>query len=206
MYAEPGYALDVGALQRIRRLPVIRSVVAVQDRYAQVGAGYLASAIAFHGFFSLFPLLLVGMSAIGFVLDDPATQGRLIDGLAATLPGLEPLIEGTVEALVAARGATGLIGLAGLVWTGTAGVRAAGQAMQRVFGLDRRKGFVGTNLWALGTLALLGSMALAATGLSFTGTLLPVAGATRMLLRVVMIAAAAGNCSGPRRVAAGATD
>lgn len=175
---------------RAQRLPVVRDVVAVQRRYGEDGAGYLASTVAYHAFFSLFPLLLVAMSVVGFVLDDAASRDRFTDEVARAVPGLRPLIGDSLDALVAARGATGLFGLLGLIWTGTGVVRAAGHGMTRIFRVDLRTDtLIKQNAWAIGSLLALGAMGAASTALSFGGSLLPGEGIAGAVLWVAMMLA-----------------
>src|SRR5439155_12957686 len=52
---------------------------AVQKKFGDDRAGNLAALIAYYGFFSLFPLLLVFVSILGLVLrGDPALQHRIV--------------------------------------------------------------------------------------------------------------------------------
>lgn len=166
---------DLGKLlDRVKRLPVIRVIVGVQRRYGRDGAGLLASAIAYHAFFSLFPLLLVVFSVLGFVLDDPDRQREVIQELTSAVPGLQPLIGDSIDALVKTRAATGVIGILGFLWTGSMVVRAAGHAMLKVFHIDvERDNPIKQNLWAFGALATLAFLALISVGVSFFGSTLP---------------------------------
>lgn len=149
-------------------------VVAVQQRYGSEGAGLYASAIAYHAFFSLLPLLLVGLAILGFVLDDPETQRRFVEQLTGTVPGLQTATEDTVGALVRARAAAGILGLLGLAWTGTQVVRAAGRSLTQLFRIEiEGDNIVKQNLWALGSLAGLGLLASVAAGVSLLGSNLP---------------------------------
>ena len=54
-------------VERLRRLPIVRSILPVHERVGAVGGGPLSSSIALAGFLSLFPLLLVGVAVLGFV-------------------------------------------------------------------------------------------------------------------------------------------
>lgn len=166
---------DVGAfVDRVKRLPVIRVVVGVQQRYGQDHAGLLASAIAYHAFFSLFPLMLVAFSILGFVLEDPQRQREVIESLTDAVPGLQPLIGDSVEALVDARAATGAIGVLGFLWTGSMVVRASGSAMVQTFRIDvEGDNPLKQNLWVFGSLGALALLAAVSVGVSFLGSNLP---------------------------------
>jgi uncharacterized BrkB/YihY/UPF0761 family membrane protein len=82
-------------------------------------SGRNASVLAFFGFLSIFPLLLVATTVLGFVLeDDPDLQQRIIDGALDDIPVLgqtlaeDPAsLSGNIWALV--------IGLALALWSAT---------------------------------------------------------------------------------------
>jgi membrane protein len=153
--------------ERIKDSSIVRTARAISDRYAEDAGGYLAGAIAYFGFLSLFPLLLLALSVVGFVL---AGNEDLADDITAeieaSVPGLEALVGDNLRALEQARAATGLIGLAGLLWTGTGVVGAARNALLRIFREDRLSSGIVLKLWLVGATVGLGVLALAATGLS----------------------------------------
>jgi len=176
-------------IARVKALPGLRTVAAVQERYSRDGAGFLASTIAYHAFISVFPLLLVGMSVAGFLLTDPESRMTFSRTLTDTVPGLQPLVGDSIDALVDARGAAGLLGLLGLVWTGTNVVRAAGHALDRVFSIGHEDdSFIKRNAWAMRSLATLGALAAVAMGMSFGGSLLPGDGAAGIAIGIALIA------------------
>jgi membrane protein len=54
--------------------------VAVLKKFGDDRASSLAALMAYYAFFSLFPLLLVFVSVLGFVLeDDPSLQADIVD-------------------------------------------------------------------------------------------------------------------------------
>ena len=122
-------------------MPVIGTALAVQERYKADAADPLAAAIAFFGFLSLFPLLLLAVSITGFVLDDPADQVAVAERITEAIPGFEQTVQGEegseVEALlagvVAQRGTVGLVGLVILLFSGLRVVNAAMISTRVVF-------------------------------------------------------------------------
>lgn len=62
-----GDRVGVASVQHFRRLRAVRLALAVNSRYREDG-GQLAAALAYYGFLSLFPLMLLGLAAVGFVL------------------------------------------------------------------------------------------------------------------------------------------
>jgi YihY family inner membrane protein len=151
-----------------RLVKLVRSVI---RRYAEDSAGYLASAIAYHAFLSLFPLLLLGLAVVGFLLaHDVRSQAEWVDRLSRTVPGLQDLIDDALRAVVRERAAAGVIAVVGLAWTGIGVVEAAGHALARVFRLEEHGSLLRKKLWSIGSLVALGLLALAATGLTGLAT------------------------------------
>ncbi len=159
--------------QRLLSLPVIGTALRVQDRYVRDAADPLAAAIAFFGFLSLFPLLLLAISVTGFVLQDPAAQLEVAERLTEAIPGFDQTVEGEedsevaqlLENVVAQRGTTGVVGLVVLLFSGLRVINAAMEATRVVFRGPLLLG-VGKRLRQLLALFVLGILALGSTGAS----------------------------------------
>ena len=170
----------MGLKERIARLPVLGTALAVQERYVRDAADPLAASIGFFGFLSLFPLLALAVSVAGFVLDDPADQAAVAAALTDALPGFEAtlvddegeatVVDELVEGVVAQRGTIGLVGLVTLLLVGMKVVNAAMAATRVVLRGEVVKG-VRAKLRQVGALAGLGATALLAAGAaSFAAT------------------------------------
>jgi membrane protein len=96
----------------------------VQERFGAVGGGPLSSSIALATFVSLFPLLLVLISAVGFV---SAGRSDFTSDVISQL-GLEgkaaQAVEDAIVIAESSRQAASIIGLVGLLWAGLAVVGA----------------------------------------------------------------------------------
>jgi membrane protein len=146
---------------------ILRLASAVHRRYGEDSAGYLASAVAYHAFLSLFPLMLLGLAVVGFLLaNDAPAQADWVDRLSRSVPGLQELIGDSLRAVVRQRAGAGLVALIGLAWTGIGVVEAAGHALGRVFRVLDHGSFLRKKLWSIGSLLTLGLLALTATGLT----------------------------------------
>jgi membrane protein len=61
--------------------------VAVFKKFSEDRASNLAALVAYYAFFSLFPLLLVFTTVVGFVLaDDPQAQKDILDSTLQQIP------------------------------------------------------------------------------------------------------------------------
>lgn len=137
-------------------------VLAVRKRYAEDAADHLAASITYFGFLSLFPLLLLGLSAIGFVVGgDPALVQEWTQRLSAAIPGLAPLIRDSLAKVAENRGAAGVVGFAGLIWSASRASEAAGYALARIYRRTPIQGFLRKAIWSLGNTIALGLLALA---------------------------------------------
>src|SRR5437879_7000953 len=78
--------------KRLERLPVTGVAIATHRRFGADRGEMLASTITYNAFLSVFPLILLGLSAIGFLLSDPVQRAHWVDRLSSSIPGLRPLI------------------------------------------------------------------------------------------------------------------
>jgi membrane protein len=144
--------------------------MAVVKKFGDDQAGSLAALVAYYAFFSIFPLLLVATTVLGFLLrNHPGLDRSIVNSALAQFP-----VIGRDVALHRLRGSgVGLgIGIAIALWSGMGVFVAVEAGMNRVWGVPfaRRPDFVRSRLRALGMLAVLGASALGATVLSGVGT------------------------------------
>src|SRR5450755_1019156 len=70
-----------------QRSPRLSFPAAVIKKFGDDQGGQLAALIAYYGFVSLFPLLLVLVTALGFVLEgDPGEQQEILNGALGQFP------------------------------------------------------------------------------------------------------------------------
>jgi membrane protein len=159
--------------------------LAVVKKFGEDRAGNKAALIAYYGFFSLFPLLLVFVTVLGFVLHgDVALQHRVIDSVKGNFPYVSRYLKvGSISGNGVALG----VGLAGALWAGMGVTNAAQDAMNTIWDvpLSARPDFLKTRLRGLGLLLLLGTFALASTFLSGLGA---TSGSFSAVLRVLGMA------------------
>jgi YihY family inner membrane protein len=133
--------------------------VATLKKFGEDRAGHLAALIAYYGFFSLFPLMLVLVTVLGLTLaGNSELQHRIVDSALAQFPIIGDQIRQNLHAL----NGTGLalaVGIAGALWAGLAGIKAAQNAMDEIWNVPvkRQPSFLVALLRAaimLGTLGL----------------------------------------------------
>lgn len=113
--------------------------VATAKKFGEDKAGNLAGLIAYYGFFSLFPLLLVLVTALGFALSgNEEMQRDILDSALAQFPVVgDQLRESTGE--LDTSGFAFVAGALSAVWAGTGVVKAAQDAMHEVWDVPYRR-------------------------------------------------------------------
>lgn len=150
-------------VERLRRLPVVRSILPVHERVGAVGGGPLASSIALAGFLSLIPLLLVGVAVLGFVsAENTDFASEVVDQLGLEGKAADQVAD-AIHTAESSRQAASVVGLLGLAWAGlgvTGALENAVNAPWQVTGRGMASRLAGA-AWLIGAgLLFLGSMAL----------------------------------------------
>jgi membrane protein len=84
--------------------------------FFQVRAGEAAASIAYYALFSLFPLLLVLVSIVGYVLVNTEAPDQVLEFIAQFIPIARPYIQENLLHILEQHSSIGLIGLTILVW------------------------------------------------------------------------------------------
>jgi membrane protein len=160
----------MGITDRLRSLdhrqqqrPRIGFIAAVIKKFGDDQAGQLAALIAYYGFVSLFPLLLVLVSVLGFVLQgDPGEQKKILDGAL----GQFPILSDELKLRSLTGSGVGLaVGVVGSLLAGMGITGATQNAFNRIWGVPfkHRPNFVFAHLRGLGMLAILGTLSVVST-------------------------------------------
>ncbi len=158
-----------GAVAGVRgKAPWLDHLIQAGQRYSADQGNQYAAAITYFSFLSLFPLLLLTVSVLGFVLaGHPELTARVIKGISDALPGQsKDVIDGAINS----RKAVGLVGLLGLLYSGLGWVGNLRTAIRTVWHQNVSAGNVVTSkvndlliLAGLG-LALVASVAVSGVG------------------------------------------
>jgi YihY family inner membrane protein len=142
--------------------------VAVVKKFSDDDAGRLAAVVAYYGFLSLFPLLLVFVTILGFVLSG---NQSLLQSAKDSVLGQFPIIGDQIsDKSLEGNGLALAVGVLISVFAGLGITDAARYALDRIWGVPRqeRASWWMSRLRGLGLLLLLGGMfvvASAATGI-----------------------------------------
>lgn len=172
-----------------RRWGWVAACLRVQDRFAEVNGGYLASAVTLSAFLSLFPLLLVTLAVVGFVANQDVTVASdIINKLGLSGEGANTVVE-AIETAREHRGSASVVGLVGLLWSGLGLIASLSFAFDSVWQVKSRgiKDKLFGLAWLAGaSLIILASVALT-TALNFLpGPATPFAVLVGLALDVVL--------------------
>jgi YihY family inner membrane protein len=170
--------------------------VGVVKKFGDDHAGKHAALLAYYGFFSLFPLLLVFVTVLGYALaNNPELQQQLIDTVIARFPRFGPQLQPSIKTIEGS-GIGLVVGVLGTLWGGLGITQSAQDAMNAVWNIPYKDR---PNWWlrlarSLGSLLLLVVAVFAATALAHLGTFghgvlgrLPLGGS--LLLNLLLLAA-----------------
>lgn len=163
--------------------------IAVIYKFADDQGNYLAALIAYYGFVSIVPLLLLSSTILGFVLrGDPDLQHQLLNSAVGQFPVVGPQ-------LAHAHGLTGsgvglAVGILGTLYGGLGAAQAAQNAMNSIWRVPRnsRPNPIASRLRSLVLLAVVGLSVLVTTGLATIGSVVNVFGpGTKVLIGILTL-------------------
>jgi YihY family inner membrane protein len=155
--------------QRHRWLAIPYGVV---KKFSEDRSGNLAALIAYYGFFSLFPLLLVLVSVLGIVLrGNPSLRQSILDSALAQFPVIGDQLEENVGALTGGNSVTLGLGILGTLWAGLGVVKSMQEALNEVWDVPykRRPNAIVSTLRALLMLGVLGTITVASAAVAAVG-------------------------------------
>jgi YihY family inner membrane protein len=135
----------------------------VLKKFGDDEGGSMVSLIAYRAFFSLFPLLLLMTTILGYLLaDDPSLRERVVESTLSQFPVIGDQLKG---GSLSGSGVALAVGIVGSLLAGLGVVLETERSFDRVWGVpdDERHGFLGSRLRAIGLLLLLGGLAVAST-------------------------------------------
>jgi YihY family inner membrane protein len=156
-----------------QRHAVLAVPVAVVKKFGDDQAGKHAALLAYYGFLSLFPLLLVFVTLLANALaGDPQLQQRVIDAAVAQFPVLGTQIQDSIR-VIQGSGVGLVVGILGTLWGGLGVTQSAQDAMNSVWTIPRRQR---PNFWlrlarSLASLAVVAAAVLVAAALTQLGPL-----------------------------------
>ncbi len=136
-------------MARLRRLTVVRVLVRYLDRQG----GNWATLIAWNLVFAFFPIALLTLAVLGFLLQDPGVTRLFRHEVAGMLPGGQGTsVLAALSAFRNHRGILAVVGVVGLLWSGSSLFGAMDQGLSTLAGC-RSRDFLPQKLMAVGMIA-----------------------------------------------------
>ena len=148
-----------------QKRPFLDHLIRMYGRYQADGGDRLAAGVTFYWFLSLFPILLLAISVLGFVYGDEAPQ-KVTDALAGYLP--QQLVETIGDTLQDAKGKAGVLGLLGLLLSGLGWIDGLRDAVRSIWHQNIKAGNILTRK-LIDIVVLVGLFATILTSIVITG-------------------------------------
>ena len=167
--------------------------LATHRRFGADSGGFMAAALTYRAFLSLFPLLLLGASVLGFVLaGNPDLYARAVQSVSDSLPGIGTLVAENLDSVTANRSIAGIVGLAGLLWTGIGVAEATSFALSKVWRIEPQTSTVRMKVRAIASVLTLGLIGLAGVAVTIAVSAVEASGLGAAALRIAGVLIALG--------------
>ncbi|GAC1502266.1 MAG: YihY/virulence factor BrkB family protein [Vulcanimicrobiaceae bacterium] len=158
-----------------------RLILALREaglRFSRDGCGFLAQAIAFNAIFTVFPLVVLAISAVSYVY--PHGGQHVLDFVDTLAPTLHDFIFENLKTYLGGRIGSSIVAIAFLIWSGKNLFMALTYALDRALGVPKGR-------------PLVHDIALSIIMLPIVGILLMVAMALPILLSIIVTFSAVPN-------------
>jgi membrane protein len=149
-----------------QRKPVLGLPLGIVKKFGEDEGGSMVSLIAYRAFFSLFPLLLLMTTILGYVLaGNESLREEVVNGTLSQFPIIGNQLKGGT---LTGSGVALAIGIVGSVLAGISVIMETESTFDRCWGVPKKagRGFVGSRLRAVLLLVVLGGLAVVSTVVS----------------------------------------
>jgi membrane protein len=154
---------------KLTQRPWVRHLLAAWERLRVTNGNLYAAAITYFSFLAIFPMLLLAVSILGFVLHaHPAAVQSLFDKVGENVPGqFGQTLKDAIRTAIDQRTSVGLVGLAGVLLTGLGWIGNLRASLDAVWKrMPPKENFVKQKIANLTILAGLGVGVLISLGLT----------------------------------------
>ena len=180
---ERGWNSFVDRVDRVqRRRRPLAFVWAVWKRFMEDRGNHYAALLSFYTFFTLFPLVLVLVTILGFVLaDNPGLRNDIVNSAVANFPVVGTELQSKANS-IHGNGFALAFGILASLWGGLAAVEALQHAMNTMWNVPqyRRPNILKRRLRDLAVVGVLGVGVLGATVASAAGAFVPMTAVGRV--------------------------
>ncbi|MFP4199928.1 MAG: YihY/virulence factor BrkB family protein [Bacillota bacterium] len=130
------------------------------SRFAEDECFFRAAAISYYAVFSLFPLLLVTVSVIGYILPTSPFLDHLESLIHLYVPGSAEFLVENLQNLIESRGRVGLVGVATLLWVSSAVFAVMTRSLNVIWNCEEKGHVLRTRIVGVGSVLFFGFLGL----------------------------------------------
>jgi membrane protein len=125
------------------------------DSFKEARGAEAAAGLAYYAFFSLFPLLIALVAVGSSVLKREQVYQQTVRFISEAFPTSQALIARNVQRILELRGAVGVFGLIGLLWSATGAFAILARNINRAWRNAKPRSFLEGRLVAVGMAGIL---------------------------------------------------
>jgi membrane protein len=145
-------------VHRIRSSIAFKILARSLHRFSEERGGEVAASLAYYSLFSLFPFFLALIAAGGYILERDQVFRQVQDLFINLFPGSRTIIENNLQTVLDLRGAVGVLGLAGLLWSASGMFSSLIYNVNRAWPDARIRNFLRKRLAGIGIAFFLGGL------------------------------------------------
>lgn len=151
-------AVDNNKLGSIFNQGILGILVTMIRSFVEAKAAEAAASIAYYALFSLFPLLIFLVILGSSILESEQVQQEVLNIVAEVFPTSEDLVARNIQQVLKLRGAVGIVGIIGLLWSATAVFSALVRNINRAWHTAEPRNFFIGRLMALSMVGVLAAL------------------------------------------------
>jgi membrane protein len=126
---------------RIQGNGLIKFLMRVFQEFGDDDGSTMAAGISYYIFLSAFPLILALIGLVGFFLPSASVQDQLFAFFRNNIPGSVDVLQNNIQQVINYRGTLGIVGIIGLLWSGSGAMGAVSHAINRSWDITRELQF-----------------------------------------------------------------
>jgi membrane protein len=126
---------------RLAELTVTRFLFALVKEMGHDDVSNMAATISYYAFLSLFPLILALIAIFGLILPSQSVQQQILNFFSQYFPGSMTVLQNNIDDIIRFRGALGVIGILGLLWSSTAMFGVVSRGINRAWDIQYQHPF-----------------------------------------------------------------
>ncbi len=124
-------------------------------QFGDSSATQASAGMAYYAFFSLFPLLLFMIVGASYILEIQSAYDYVMENVFRLLPTAQNLIDANLQQVLQSRGAVGILGLIGFLWSGSSFFSILARNVNQANPNSHRRNFFEDRAVAFGLVGLL---------------------------------------------------